>query len=78
MQARIYRIHHLSEMDSVEAGNGGGRQSVGEFVRQWGPYVLTALIVPGGIAIALLLLFRRWNQLRQAVPVRASFSVNRP
>jgi hypothetical protein len=29
--------------------------------------VLTALVVPGGIVIALLLLWSRWNQRRQAV-----------
>ena len=60
-------------MDSLQIGNGGGRTSIGGFVRQWGPYVLTALVVPGGIVIALLLLFRRWNQRRPALqsPARA-------
>ena len=67
MQAQIEQAHPFSQMDSLNAGNGGGRTSVGEFVRHWGPYVLTALVVPGGIVIALLLLFRRWNQKRQAL-----------
>ena len=73
MPARIDQAHQISQMDSLQIGNGGGHKSVGGFVRQWGPYVLTALLVPGGIVIALLLLLRRWNERRQAVqsPARA-------
>ncbi len=67
MQAQIEHAHPFSQMDGLNISNGGGRISVGEFVRHWGPYVLTALVVPGGIVIALLLLFRRWNLKRQAV-----------
>ena len=71
MQARFDQTHRLSQMDSLQIGNGGWRKSVAEFVRQWGPYFLTALLVPGGIAIALLMLWRRWNQQRQAVRTQA-------
>ncbi|MEO8134943.1 MAG: hypothetical protein ABI831_13295 [Betaproteobacteria bacterium] len=57
----------MNQEDSLDIGNGGGRKSVAGFVRNWGPYVLTALLVPGGIVIALLLLLRRWKQTRPAV-----------
>jgi hypothetical protein len=32
--------------------------SVKAFARRWWPYVLTAVLVPGGIAIVLLMLLR--------------------
>ena len=43
------------------------------FVRQWGPCILTAIVVPGGIVIALLMVWNRWNQGRLAAmtPARA-------
>ena len=66
MQARNDQTQFLSPMNSFEFRS-GERKSVGAFVRQWGPYVLTALVVPGGIVIALLLLWNRWNQRRQAL-----------
>lgn len=66
MQARTEPAQLLSPL-SDPGIRGSGRASVGAFVRHWGPYVLTALVVPGGIAIALLLLWRRWNQGRRAV-----------
>jgi hypothetical protein len=53
-------------MDLIEIRN-ASRPSLGGLVRDWGPYVLTALIVPGGIVIVLLLLWNRWNQRRLAV-----------
>jgi hypothetical protein len=62
------RTHHdqtLVAMNTIDTRN-GGRMSIGEFVRQWGPCILTALIVPGGIVIALVLLWTRWSQRRQA------------
>ena len=67
MQAQIQQVNPFSPMDDLQIGNVRARISVGEFARRWGPYVLTALIVPGGIVITLLLLFRHWNQKRQAV-----------
>lgn len=72
MQARTAQTHSLSTMDSFEAPS-VERKSIGALVREWGPYVLTAIVVPGGIVIALLLLWTRWNQKRQAMhrPVRA-------
>ena len=42
-----------------------GRLSCRQMFRQWAPYVLTALIVPGGLIVAILLLARRWQQHRQ-------------
>ncbi len=59
MQARTDHAHPLSPMNSFEIRN-RGRTSVFGVVRHWGPCVLTALVVPGGIAIVLLLLWRRW------------------
>ena len=66
MQARTNQTHSLSTMDNFESPS-GGRKSIGALVREWGPCVLTAIVVPGGIVIALLLLWTRWNQKRQAV-----------
>ena len=34
------------------------RAAVEAFVRRWWPYALTALVVPGGIAIVCLMLWR--------------------
>jgi hypothetical protein len=65
MQARTDSLHPISPMDLIEIRN-GSRPSFGALMRDWGPYVLTALVVPGGIVIALLLLWTRWNQRRQA------------
>ena len=70
MQTRTDQTHSLSPVDSFEIRN-GRRTSIGELVRQWGPYVLTVLVVPGGIAIALVLLWARWNQRRLAVQSQA-------
>jgi len=67
MQARIDQAHPLSQMDSLHIDSRDGCKSAGAFVRHWGPYILTALVVPGGIVVALLLLLRHWNQKRQAV-----------
>lgn len=67
MHAPVDQVCHLGAMDSLPAGNGGGHESTRGLVRHWGPYILTVLLVPGGIVIALLLLWRRWNQARQAV-----------
>ena len=66
MQAHTDPTHPLGAMSGFEVRN-GGRMSVAEFVRQWGPCILTALVVPGGIVIALLMLWNRWNQRRLAV-----------
>ncbi len=72
-QARIGKTYSLVPTDAVRVADAGRRKSVADVVRRWGPFILTALVVPGGIAIVMLLLFRRWNQARQAVtyPVRA-------
>ena len=70
VQARTNQPYPLATMDSFESPT-AGRKSIGALVREWGPYVLTAIVVPGGIVIALVLLWTRWNQRRQAVrPVR--------
>ena len=66
MQAHTDHTHLPGPMDGFEIRN-GGRMSVAEFVRQWGPCILTAVVVPGGIVIALLMLWNRWNQRRLAV-----------
>ena len=66
MHARTEPTHPPIPATRLEIRN-GGRTSFGLFVRRWGPYVVTALVVPGGILIALLLLWRRWNQGRQSV-----------
>ena len=66
MQVRIEQVHPLSQMDSLMVGNRDGYKSVGAFVRNWGPHFITALVVPGGFVIVLLLLLRYWNQRRQA------------
>ena len=71
MQVRIEQVDP-GKMDSLQTGHASGHKSIGGFVRQWGPYVLTALVVPGGIVIALLMLLRRWNQKRQAVQSTAA------
>ena len=41
------------------------RSSLVRHLRRWGPMVITALVVPGGIIIAVMLLIRRWNQRRE-------------
>ena len=32
---------------------------VADFLRKWGPYLLPAILLPGGIVVALLMLIRR-------------------
>ena len=51
----------------------GNRASFREWVRVWVPYVLTVVVVPGGILIALVMLWHHWNKRRLAVqsPARA-------
>jgi hypothetical protein len=66
MQARNDNTDFAGAMNIFEIP-ARDRTSIGGFVRQWGPYVLTALVVPGGIVIALLMLWSRWNQRRLAV-----------
>lgn len=46
------------------------RKTLVGFLREWGPYFLTALLVPGGIVITLAFLARRWKQRREAVGFR--------
>ena len=41
----------LVPVHARRVAQGGQRKSVADVVRQWGPYLLTALVVPGGIAI---------------------------
>ena len=57
MQARTTQDLELEPPTADRPGN-EGRASVKALVRQWGPYVLTALVVPGGIVIVLLMLWR--------------------
>lgn len=67
MKALVNHAHPVDEAAGLQLLSGGSNTSVRAFVRQWGPYVLTALLVPGGIAVTLLLLLRRWNQRRAAL-----------
>ena len=46
------------------------RTPLGNAIRHWGPYVITAIVVPGGIVVALMLIARRWYRGRQANAVR--------
>ena len=73
MKAPVNHAQSVKEPAHLRLVNGGSDSSVGAFIRQWGPYVLTALLVPGGIAVTLFLLLRRWNQRRAALqtPARA-------
>ena len=71
MQAHNEQARALDHMETNLVEHGGGRTSVMAFVRQWGPCVLTAIVVPGGIVIALLMLLRRWNQRRQVLQAAA-------
>ena len=66
MQANTNHSNPLSAMNSLELRS-GEPMTIGSFVRQWGPCILTALVVPGGIVIALLMLWSRWNQRRMAL-----------
>lgn len=65
-QARIGRTYPLIPVESVRV-EAVRRKSVGDLVRQWAPFLLTALVVPGGIAVVLVVLFRRWNQGRRGI-----------
>lgn len=48
------------------------RKTLVSFLREWGPYFLTALLVPGGIVITLAFLARRWKKRREAVGYRVA------
>jgi hypothetical protein len=51
--------HSIPDQRSMTAGVFGIRRAAVEaFIRRWWPYVLTAVVVPGGIAIVLLMLWR--------------------
>ena len=51
--------HPTQNPQPMSAGVFGIRRAAVEaFVRRWWPYVLTAVVVPGGIAIVLLMLWR--------------------
>lgn len=50
---------------TMPGANASGRLSCRQMFRQWAPYVLTALIVPGGLIVAILMLARRWQKNRQ-------------
>lgn len=64
MQAHIEQIQQQRDMNTpVEVGR---HESFAGLVKRWGPYVLTAIVVPGGIALALIMLWRRWSVARQA------------
>ena len=73
MQAHNDQAQPLTHMNSTDIGTGGGRKSVVEFVRRWGPCVFTAIVLPGGIFIAMVMVFRHWKQRRQmlASPAQA-------
>jgi hypothetical protein len=51
---------------SANDADAGSRSTMGAAVRHWGPVVLTAIVVPGGIVIALAMLARRWYRHREA------------
>ena len=72
MQALKHHNQPDATMNSIEISR-ARRVSLGELVRQWGPFVVTAVVVPGGILIALVMLWRHWNQRRLALqsPARA-------
>ena len=44
------------------------RKPFGETLKVWGPVVVTAIVVPGGIVIALAILARRWYRNRVVRP----------
>ena len=48
------------------------RKTLADFLREWGPYFLTALLVPGGIVITLAFLARRWKKRREAAGYQAA------
>jgi len=64
MQVRIDQADPHIQKDSLLIDSRDGYKSAGAFVRHWCPYILTALVVPGGIVVALLLLLRHWHQKR--------------
>ena len=39
---------------------------VAEFLRKWGPYLLPAIVLPGGIIVAVLMLVRQRRMQRAA------------
>ena len=44
------------------------RTPIGEALKAWAPVVVTAIIVPGGIVIAVAILVRRWYRNRAVRP----------
>lgn len=54
--------------DTSHAARLGGtyRTPIGGAFRYWAPVVLTAIVVPGGIVVALVMLARRWYRGRPA------------
>ena len=54
----MHALTHLDQPNVTARLFGIRRTSVEAFVRRWWPYVLTAVVVPGGIAIVLLMLWR--------------------
>ena len=44
------------------------RTPIGEALKTWAPLVFTAIVVPGGIVIALVMLVRRWYRNRAVRP----------
>ena len=48
--------------------NSSSRTPIGETLKVWAPVVVTAILVPGGIVIALAILIRRWYRNRAVRP----------
>ena len=54
----------LETLRSCASANSTYRTPIGESLKVWGPMVVTAIVVPGGIVIALAMLVRRWYRGR--------------
>ena len=55
--------------DSVSTAAATERTPIGETLKVWAPVIITAIVVPGGIIIALAILVRRWYRNRAMQPV---------
>ena len=53
---------------SLGPANSSYRTPIGETLKVWAPVVVTAILVPGGIVIALAILIRRWYRNRAVRP----------
>ena len=70
MQARTEQSQ--PDMNHPAIVEEGRNESIVKHMKRWAPYVLTAIVVPGGIALALIMLWRRWSVARQVANLQAA------